>query len=230
MRRWFKRGLNRVTGWAVAAVVLAMRLTVRGRWLQDPRAELLREHGGLVVAMLHAHQLPALLIYDCPNTKVMVSRSRDGDLIVPAARVCGVGVARGSATKGGVDKGGRAALAELGQHVATGGTAVLTVDGPQGPRNRVARGVAVLAKEHDVPILPMIAIPARRWILERSWDRMQIPRPFTRVTMSWGAPIHPRDLDTGTLRRRTADALRELEERLDPGEAAHAPPAAPAAT
>jgi len=213
------RWLNRLVGWFVAAASLVWRLTLRVSFENDRRAELLGAGKGLTVALLHAHQIAGVLGFDDKRSCVMVSRSRDGDLIAPSLSIRGIGVARGSAKKRGIDKGGRTALAELGECVAGGGTALLTVDGPQGPRNRVRRGVASLAAEQGVPILPVVILASRYWLLERSWDRLQIPKPFSRVTFHWGDPIRPEGKSLLDLCNATAQALRDLEQRFHPEEA-----------
>ena len=151
----------------------------------------------------------------------MVSRSLDGQIIVPALRVRGVVPVRGSGGKGrGTGRGGREALDALIEHVQGGRPAYLAVDGPRGPRGHVHKGVAVMARQCDAAVLPMVAVPARRWIL-RSWDRLQIPKPFSAIDGYFAAPIFPAAGETAEqLRQRIEAALLELERKHDPREAA----------
>ena len=150
----------------------------------------------------------------------MVSRSGDGDLLAPTLRILGSVPVRGSTRSGDTDKGGREALAELEKGVRAKRNAILAVDGPRGPRNRVHRGVAKLAADTGTPILPLVAIPSTRWILSRSWDRFQLPKPFARIEVTFGTPIEPASRETSSLVREVRDALIQLEQRADPGEAA----------
>ena len=154
---------------------------------------------------MRAHQLAAVFANDEPRLAAMVSRSGDGDLLVPALRLRRVRAVRGSTRKGATDKGGRTALAILAGLLRRTIPVLLAIDGPRGPRGRVHRGVADLARDTGAPILPTLVLPSRRWFLGRTWDRFQIPQPFTLVRLIFGAPIE-------TAPNETAEALcRRLE-------------------
>jgi lysophospholipid acyltransferase (LPLAT)-like uncharacterized protein len=73
------------------------------------------------------------------------------------------------------------------------------------------------------PILPVLVLPSRRWFLEKTWDRFQIPKPFSTLSLIFGEPILPRkDEDSETLRLRVSQALNALEQKHDPEEAERA--------
>ena len=110
---------------------------------------------------------------------VLVSRHSDGRFIGDILRRFDLGVAHGSSSRDGRDRGGAAGLRSLLEHLAAGGFVGITPDGPRGPRRLAAQGVAQLAALSGVPVLPCSAQTSRRWQL-RSWDRMVIPRPFGR--------------------------------------------------
>ena len=63
-----------------------------------------------------------------------------------------------------------------------------TVDGPRGPRYEAKSGPIMLAKKTGNPILPFIVECRSKWML-KSWDRMQIPRPFSRVCVFFANPV-----------------------------------------
>jgi lysophospholipid acyltransferase (LPLAT)-like uncharacterized protein len=153
----------------------------------------------------------------------MVSRSRDGDLLMPILKLQRMRAARGSTRKGGQDKGGSAALAALSELLVDGIPVVFAVDGPRGPRNHVSPGVAVLSQRMGAPILPTLVLPSRRWFLEKTWDRFQIPKPFSTVSLILGEPILPREEeDCEALRLRVSQALNALEQKHDPEESERA--------
>jgi lysophospholipid acyltransferase (LPLAT)-like uncharacterized protein len=135
--------------------------------------------------------------------------------------VRGVVPVRGSGGRGrGTGRGGREALDALIAHVKGGRPAYLAVDGPRGPRGHVHKGVAVMARQCDAAILLMVAVPSRRWILSRSWDRLQIPYPFCTIDGYFAAPIFPAENETAEqLRQRVESALSALEAECDPAEA-----------
>lgn len=151
----------------------------------------------------------------------MVSQSVDGQLIVPSLRIRGIVPVRGSGGRGqGKGRGGLAALESLIQHVIKGRPAYLAVDGPRGPRGHVQRGIVKLAREADAAVICLAPIPSRRWILAKAWDRLQIPKPFSRVDAYFAEPIEARVGESDELfRQRIERTLYQLERTHDPNEA-----------
>jgi lysophospholipid acyltransferase (LPLAT)-like uncharacterized protein len=212
--------LHYLAGCLAALVILLLRLSSRRRVLDDPRPALRAERRGYIYALLHAHQLSALVVNDDRRMAAMVSRSADGATLVPILRARRVWAVRGSSRSGGKDKGGRAALAELAAMLRSGVPALLAVDGPTGPRNHVRRGVVDLARDTGAAILPVVVVPSRRWILTRSWDRMQIPKPFATLRLAFGMPISVGNSESGDdVCARVSEAIDALERRYDPAEA-----------
>ena len=209
-----------LTAWCAAVFILALRWTCRIRLHGDPRAQLRRENKRYVYAVLHAHQIAAILEGE-PGTGAMVSRSRDGELVVPVLRLRGIIPVRGSGGRGqGKGRGGLAALEALIQHVIGGRPAYLAVDGPRGPRGRVQRGIVKLARQADAEVICLTPIPSRRWILAKAWDRLQIPHPFSRIDAYFAAPIKPEPSETDEqFRMRIERTLHQLERSYDPTEA-----------
>ncbi len=221
------RLLYRLAAWLIALVVLVIWSTCRCRVVgHDPRPALRAARRGYAYALLHAHQALALILNDEERLCAMVSRSVDGDLLVPSLRVRGAWAVRGSSRKGNVEKGGRRALEEMKSIVERGGTGVIAVDGPRGPRNRIHRGVVELALATGAPIIPIVLTTSRRWILTKTWDRFQIPKPFSKIALYLEAPIEPAGHDMESLRALVTRSMLELECRVDPEEAARAGAAA----
>ncbi|HKK93300.1 MAG TPA: lysophospholipid acyltransferase family protein, partial [Longimicrobiales bacterium] len=140
----------------------------------------------------------------------------------------GYGTARGSSTRGGVR-----ALRELLRAGRSGRVLAVTPDGPQGPREVMKTGPLVLAGRSGVPIIPIGVGMSRAWRLS-SWDRFSIPRPFSRVHIRYGDPVHvPPDLDEAgmeALRERVQAAMDELtaSARQTAGDPLASPPEDPA--
>ncbi len=209
-----------------AGVLACWRATLRIRVEGDPRPALRAAGRRYVYAILHAQQLSFILLSDDVPILAMVSASADGDWLVPLCRVRRIVPVRGST---GQAKGGRAALATLADGVRSGLPALLAVDGPKGPRSGVHWGVVDLARETDACVVVAgVFLPTRRFILERTWDRTQLPRPFSTLTGRFRPPIDPRDFaDRASLRDRIAAELLALEQAFDPDEACHAGRVAP---
>ncbi|WP_236623613.1 lysophospholipid acyltransferase family protein [Rhodopirellula baltica] len=211
--------VNPVIGAGIAVTFKLFRLTFRIRVRNDQRERLVQRTGKqYALAILHAHQLAALSL-SAPRVGAMVSRSRDGDLLMPLLRGNGCVPIRGSSGVG--EKGGATALTKMIRHVKDGNPSVIAVDGPRGPRGVAQKGIAMVAMKADVPIIPVVLIPRRRWIMSKAWDRMQILLPFTLVDALFGDPIYPTPGESiDDLRAKVAESLRIMEHRMDPEEAA----------
>jgi lysophospholipid acyltransferase (LPLAT)-like uncharacterized protein len=206
----------------LAAVMLGLRATCRIKLHDDPRCELKERGQPYVYSVLHAHQVAAAIGRE-KGTAAMVSRSNDGELLLGGFKALGIKAIRGSSrnSKAGVvrDNGGQSALKELIAHVQAGSPAYLAVDGPRGPRNHVRKGIAVLAKETGAAVLNIVAVPNRRWIFSKAWDRLQLPKPFCHINAYFAEPLFilPGE-SVEDFRRRIEASLNALEAKHDPTE------------
>lgn len=207
MKSW-----SQIFGWLIGLVASLWRLTCQCRFENDSRPALKQVGKNYIYALLHAHQMAAVLGCD-EKMSAMVSRSKDGDLLVPSLRLRGVIPVRGSTRSRGQDKGGQEALHELQQLMEQGIPALLAVDGPKGPRNKVHRGVAKLALTTGAIILPVAAISSSYWVLSRTWDKFQIPKPFCKIRIVFSNPIDPMTMpDEEQLCDKIEQELRALEQ------------------
>lgn len=217
MRRMFFS----LAGWLIALLVLVVRATCRYRVVDDRRPALRVAGRPYAYALLHAHQVAAIFVNDEARMAAMVSRSADGNMLVPSLRVRRVTAVRGSSRSSRGDKGGRAALSELTEMARRCVPVLLAVDGPHGPRGHVHHGVVELAVQASAVVLPVVVLPSRRWILRGTWDRLQIPLPFAEVRLVIGDPLEPGDGSrevTQRVQQSVAQALAGLERRHDPEE------------
>ena len=138
---------------------------------------------------------------------LMISPSFDGELVTRTMRPFGLSIVRGSASR----KGARALRGLYRSLNKDGASPVLLPDGPKGPQFRSKPGTVVLAQTTEAPIVPL-AFRSRSPLRLGSWDRMQVPLPFSRVDVMVGELMTvPRELSDDA---RDA-ACRELEKRLD---------------
>ena len=94
--------------------------------------------------------------------------------------------------------------------MAAGKPAGFTVDGPRGPARVAQPGAVWLAKATGNPVLPFHLEAERHWTL-KSWDRTQIPKPFSTVALVIGQPFEvPPDAD----QERIELARATLDQRL----------------
>jgi hypothetical protein len=196
------------------------RLFCRLVVINDPRPALRLAGRPYIYALLHAHQVAAVVINDDRLMSAMVSRSDDGELLVPSLRVRRVIPVRGSTSSRGKDKGGSKALQGMADLLKRGVPGLLAVDGPLGPRNIVHRGVAELARDTGAAVVPVVVLPSRRFILRGTWDRFQVPKPFSTIRLIFADPIEPSAFaDTESLRLEIKRALTTLEATYDADEA-----------
>jgi lysophospholipid acyltransferase (LPLAT)-like uncharacterized protein len=163
-------------------------------------------NGPPVMAFWHEQIFLTTYYFRGRRIVVMTSQSFDGEYIARFIQRFGYGAARGSSTRGGVG-----ALVEMARLVRAGCPAGFTVDGPRGPRRLAKTGALLLAKKTGRPVLPFAVTAERFWRL-RSWDRLQIPRPFTRAVVRLAPPIRvPADADEHALEASRAELQRALE-------------------
>lgn len=209
-------------GWTAGLLIFLVRLTLRFNIVDDPRPALKEAGQRYIYAILHSQQINFVLVSDDVPVAAMVSASKDGDVLVPPCKVRNIIPCRGSTRKKGKDKGGRKALQVMADHVRSGIPALLAVDGPRGPRGTVHWGVVDLAIETESFIVIAGIQPNSRWILSKTWDRTQIPKPFTTMNGRFREPINPKDFpDRAALRAHVAAELHALELQWDPEEAKH---------
>jgi lysophospholipid acyltransferase (LPLAT)-like uncharacterized protein len=163
-----------------------------------------------VMAFWHGRILPATIYFRRRGIVVITSENFDGEWIAGIIERFGYGTARGSTSRGG-----RRALLQLVRDMAAGKPAGFTVDGPRGPARIAQPGAVWLAKATGNPVLPFHLEADRHWTL-RSWDRTQIPKPFSTVALVVGEPFHV----AGDADDRAIESARlELETRLQALEA-----------
>jgi len=206
-----KKAIRIFLAYCMACFILLWRLTCRYRAISDPRPALRKAGQPYVMALLHAHQLNALFLNDERRLSAMVSRSADGDWLAPLLILRRVKPVRGSTRKNGEDKGGQQALAKLKNDIYHH-PILLAVDGPRGPRNYVNRGVYDLAVTTNAAIVPIRITADKHWILKKTWDLFQIPKPFSTVSISFGEVLYPKTTDNvAEVQEKVSKSLRDLE-------------------
>ena len=88
------------------------------------------------------------------------------------------------------DGGREKSLNIMRSHLADGHSAVIAVDGPLGPYHLVHRGAVQLASELGHAIMPISVAVSRKRVLSTRWDKLEIPRLFSRVHVVVGDPIY----------------------------------------
>ena len=192
---------------AAAGFIRGLRATVRLRHHGDGPVRGMEQRGErFILAFWHRHLLLMPYAYRGRRISVLVSQSRDGELIARTVARLGIDSSRGSSSRGGA-AGMRSLLRKAGE----GYDLAFTPDGPRGPAGEVQPGVILAAAATGFPIQP-VAVAATREKRLRSWDRFLVPLPLSTVHFVYGEPL--------TVERRgdQAEAAAELKRRLDAAE------------
>ncbi len=167
------------------AVYALLRKSVRLRL--EGRVEVLeraRAGQAMIFVSRHGHLLPLLFAVEPYGLSIVISKSRDGELLASLLRPYGFEFVRGSTSLGGRV----AALAAL-RTLARGRSLGLAVDGPHGPRGIIQEGVLRLARCAKVPIVPLLATSGSKIVLRKSWDHFELPLPASRVRVEVKSPV-----------------------------------------
>lgn len=125
----------------------------------------------------HENMLPPLFTHRGRKVGVIVSPSRDGELISRVLKLFGFKVFRGDTkSKGSIG------LIKLIKYGNKGFEIAITPDGPKGPRRKAKKGIFCIAKKTDIPVLA-VRVTADRSFRFSSWDRFMLPYPFSRITI-----------------------------------------------
>jgi lysophospholipid acyltransferase (LPLAT)-like uncharacterized protein len=136
--------------------------------------------GPEIYCFWHQCALPCTIYFRRTRATILISRSFDGELITRILTMFGFNAVRGSSSRGA-----REGLLGLMQVIESGKPAIFTADGPRGPIYRTKMGPIKLAQITGAPIGVFHLEPEHAWTL-RSWDRFLVPKPFTRIVVSWG--------------------------------------------
>lgn len=155
----------------------------------------------LIYACFHQDDLSFLPYFSNNNIVILISQSKDGQILASAVEYMGYQTVRGSSHRGGVS----GLLAGM-KKVMEGHKMTIAVDGPRGPIYKVKEGITSISQKANRPIIPCVAEPRRKKVFEKSWNKATLPLPFTTI-----------DAYIGKIDFYTTDGLekkmRELKER-----------------
>jgi len=164
-----------------------------------------------IMAFWHGRILSGTLYFQRRGIVVITSENFDGEWIARIIQRFGFGTARGSSSRGGLR-----AMLQLVRDMERGRPAAFTLDGPRGPARVAQPGAIWLARATGNPVVPFHMEASSKWTAN-SWDRTQIPKPFTTVAVAIGEPLDvpsdANDTDLETTRQALEGRLQVLEAR-----------------
>ena len=160
----------------------------------------------LIASFWHAGQIPATYLFRDFGIRVMSSNSYDGEYMGRIIRKFGFVAVKGSSSRNAVR-----ALLGLRRALDEGWTVAFTLDGPRGPRYTVKPGPVSLGRASGVPLAMFHIACDKAWVLD-TWDRLIIPRPFSRTLIRLGKMIHvPTDATDEDIERHTGELQASLD-------------------
>jgi lysophospholipid acyltransferase (LPLAT)-like uncharacterized protein len=186
---WKARASGRLGGWLIRLLGMTLRCEIVGE------VGKLNQRKEPIIHVLWHNQIivsPYLWrkMYGKREVVVLTSASMDGVVLASAVKVFKVGAVHGSSSRRGAP-----AIVALWRAAKEGKDLVFTPDGPRGPRYQLQPGVVKIAQTTGLLVVPMHIEYLSCWTL-KTWDRFQIPKPFSKVRLTLREPITiPRKLD-----------------------------------
>jgi hypothetical protein len=160
-------------------IIRCLGMTLRYEDIVDEGAFIGPPPGASVYAFWHRSLLSCAWRFRNLNIAILISPSFDGELIARTVELLGFKVIRGSSSRGGA-----AGLRNMERAFREGRCCAITADGPRGPAMVAKPGVVQLAQLVGEKVGAFYVLPLRAWQLN-SWDRFLIPKPFSRVLVTW---------------------------------------------
>lgn len=207
--RW-QRFLLWLITWAGYFAIRAIGSTIRFSISWEDSSPGSLEARPYVYSFWHDCMIPAMYLWRDLNIRVMSSDSFDGEYTGRIMQKFGFVKVRGSSSRFAVR-----ALLGMRRELEQGWIVAFTLDGPKGPRHVVKPGPALLARATGVPMAMFHIALSDAWVLN-TWDRLIIPKPFSRALMRVGRTI---SVPTQADEAQREQALQDLQESLNRCEA-----------
>src|SRR5581483_11345509 len=185
--RWHQHLVARI----VYALIRIVSITLRYKWTDRSGLFDGKAPGPAIYCVWHNRLPLCMTAYfgyikkrnQSKGLAVMVSASKDGGFLSGILECFGVQPVRGSTSRRG-----HQALRELTTWARRGYDLAITPDGPRGPCYAVQEGIIALAQLTEMTVVP-VSYNLDWKIRLNSWDKFQIPLPFSRCEIIYEKPI-----------------------------------------
>jgi lysophospholipid acyltransferase (LPLAT)-like uncharacterized protein len=202
-----QRAVIRTVGILSYFVIRLIGSTIRFQVTNPEFEEEIMAAGKLpIYTFWHDRMIAGTYFFRNRGINVLSSQSFDSEYTARCIQRFGYGIVKGSSTRGAV-----AGMVGMIRAMRRGSPSGFTVDGPKGPKYKAKSGPVLLAKKTGNPILPFVVECKRFWQL-KSWDCMQVPKPFTTANVMFAAPIY---VDPNGGDEELESKLMELQIALD---------------
>jgi len=164
--------------------------------------ELLQKKQNVVFAFWHGTMLMPWYVHRNQKFSALVSQSKDGSLLANSLSKWGYKVERGSS-----HKGGKEALNTLLDNIDKSYSVSITPDGPTGPPRIMKAGAVIAAQRSSVPLV-LCGVAYKKKYVFKSWDKFEIPKFFSGVTLKYSDPII---VDNNLSREETSEIIKKCD-------------------
>jgi lysophospholipid acyltransferase (LPLAT)-like uncharacterized protein len=203
---------NKILSWIAYFIIWCLKMSYRFKHVQNEnRDKAMSESASksYVFSMWHQNVIPGMLSQWGRHHHILLSSSKDGDMLEVAAKKMNYVSARGSSTRGGTE-----AMMKIIKALKEGFNAAVTPDGPLGPPKKLKGGVLNMARESGAAILPLY-VEAASFKSFNSWDKLRLPLPFTKIIVIYGEPFYvPKEASTkelAVIRNKVTEEMARLE-------------------
>ena len=204
-----------ILSWIAQGIVCLFYKSYRFTYINTDHLEEAKElgpNGSYLLSIWHQNLFAGILAQRKTPHVVIVSRSKDAEILTRVMVRMGHTPFRGSSRKGNVDKGGKEAKNDMIEVLSTGLPGAITVDGPKGPAHMVKPGIVDMASKSGIPIVPYHAKAQSQWVFN-SWDKFRLPKPFSKIIVSYGSPIQiAKDLNENEFSRVQSELAHQMED------------------
>jgi lysophospholipid acyltransferase (LPLAT)-like uncharacterized protein len=172
----------------------------------DGVQKLMMNNESFILGFWHGTMMAPWYVHRNNHFSALVSTSKDGELLSRMLDKWNYKVVRGSS-----NIGGKEALQILLDEAENNYSIAITPDGPTGPQFEMKAGAVVLAKKTRMPLV-LLGTAYSKYFELNSWDKFQIPKPFSKVCMYYSDPIL---VDEKLSYEETSEKIKKSEELLN---------------
>jgi lysophospholipid acyltransferase (LPLAT)-like uncharacterized protein len=205
--------LRRALGWGVLGPYLRF-VQATSRVVYDPPDFWARVEANWPAVITSWHGQSNLGYASFPKPErfaIMASTHPDGQIAAGLARSFSFTVIAGS---GASDKqrhgtGGVGAFRQTLRLLKDGYSTIATGDVPPIAGRQLSPGLVAMAERSGRPIFAIAIVSSRRRVLERVWDKMLFPLPFSRIAFVGEGPFYFTGDDDGTALKASLNRVLE---------------------
>lgn len=155
-----------------------------------------------IVVFWHGYMLPVWKYFGKFKPSGVVSMSKDGEILSQLLEKWNFSLIRGSSSRNS-----KSVLEDIVSN-CNKSLVLITPDGPRGPRFRMKAGAVVAASRAEVPIYLCGVNISNKHIFENSWDKFQLPLPFSKIELTVSEPYYIEKTDDKDLINRKISELQ----------------------